>query len=45
MLSDRLEEGTAKFGGRSAILLGDMLWDEPGYACRIDGRMNGERFI
>ena len=27
------------------MLWGYMLWDGPGYACRIDGRMDGELFI
>ena len=38
-LSDRLVEGTVKFGGGSVMLWGCMLWDVPGYACRIYGRM------
>ena len=44
-LSDRLVEGTVKFGGGSVMLWGCMLWDVPGYACRIDGRMDGDLFI
>ena len=44
-LSDRLVEGTVKFGGGSVMLWGRMLWDGPGYACRIDGRMDGDLFI
>ena len=27
------------------MLWGCMLWDGPGYACRIDGRMDGDLFI
>ena len=34
-----------KFGGGSVMLWGCMLWDGPGYACRIDGRMDGDLFI
>ena len=34
-----------KFGGGSEILWGCMLWDGPGYASRIDGRMDGDLFI
>ena len=34
-----------KFGGGSVILWGHMLWDGHGYACRIDGRIDGELFI
>ena len=44
-LSDRLVEGIVKFGGGSVMLWGCMLWDGPGYACRIDGRMDGDLFI
>ena len=44
-LSDRLVEGTVKFGGGSVMLWGCILWDGPGYACRIDGRMDGDLFI
>ena len=44
-LSDRQVEGTVKFGGRSVMLWGCMLWDGPGYASRIDGRMDGVLFI
>ena len=44
-LSDRLVEGTVKFGVGSVMLWGCMLWDGPGYASRIDGRMDGDLFI
>ena len=44
-LSDRLIEGTVKFGGGSVMLYGCMLWDRPGYAYRIDGRMHGDLLI
>ena len=44
-LSNRLVEGTVKFGGGSVMLWGSMLWDGPGYGCRIDGRMDGDLFI
>ena len=44
-LSDRLVEGTVKFGGGSVMLWGCMLWDGPWYASRIDGRMDGDLFI
>ena len=40
-----LVEGTVKFRGGSVMLWGCMLWDGPGQACRIDGRMDGELFI
>ena len=42
-MSDRLMKETAKFGGGSLIMWGCMLWDV-GYACKIDGRMNGELY-
>src|SRR3979490_2641759 len=41
-LSDRLVEGIVKFGGGSVMVWGCMLWDGPGYACKIDGRMDGD---
>ena len=40
-LSDRLVEGTLKFGGGSLMVWGCMLWDGVGYACKIDGRWMG----
>jgi len=43
-LSDRLVQGTVKFGGGSVMVWGCMLWDGPGYACRIDGRMDGDLY-
>ena len=44
-LSNRLVEGTQKFGGGSLMVWGCMLWDGVGYACRIDGRMDGDLYI
>jgi transposase len=44
-LSDRLVQGTQKFGGGSVMVWGCMLWNGPGYACKIDGRMNGDLYI
>ena len=44
-LSDRLVEGIVKFGGGSVMVWGCMLWDGPGYACKIDGRIDGDLFI
>jgi transposase len=44
-LSDRLVEGTLKFGGGSLMMWGCMTWDGPGIATRIDGRMNGELYL
>jgi hypothetical protein len=41
-LSDRLVQGTAKFGEGSVMVLGCMLWDGAEYACKIDGSMDGE---
>ena len=44
-LSDRLVEGTVKFGGGNLMMWGCMLWDGPGYACKIDGRMDGDLYV
>jgi transposase len=44
-LSDRLVEGTLKFGGGSLMVWGCMLWEGVGYACKIDGRMDGDLYI
>ena len=41
-LSDRLVEGTLKFGGGSLMIWGYMLWDGVGDASKIDGRMDGD---
>ena len=43
-LSERLVNGTKKFGGGSLMMWGCMLWDGVGYACKIDGRMDGELY-
>jgi len=43
-LNDRLVEGTLKFGGGSVMVWGCMLWEGPGYAVKIDGRMDGELY-
>jgi transposase len=44
-LSDRLVQGTQKFGGGSLMMWGCMLWDGVGYACKIDGRMDGDLYL
>jgi Transposase/DDE superfamily endonuclease len=44
-LTDKSIEGTLKFGGGSLMLWGCMLWDGVGYACRIDGRMDGDLYV
>jgi hypothetical protein len=41
-LSERLVEGTLKFGGGSVMVWGCMTWEGVGYAVKIDGRMNGD---
>ena len=43
-LSDRLVEGTKKFGGGSVMVWGCMMWDGTGVACKIDGRMDGDLY-
>lgn len=44
-LSDRLVEGTKKFGGGSLMMWGCMMWDGVGYACKIDGRMDADLYV
>jgi hypothetical protein len=44
-LSDRLVEGTLKYGGGSVMVWGCMMWDGVGYATKIDGRMDGDLYI
>jgi hypothetical protein len=44
-LSDRLVEGTLKFGGGSIIVWECMTWDGVGNACKIDGRMDGNLYV
>ena len=44
-LSDRVVQGTRKFGGGSLMVWGCMLWEGVGYACKIDGRMDGELYV
>lgn len=43
-LQDRHVDGTVKFGGGSLMMWGCMLWDGPGYATKIDGRMDAELY-
>ena len=43
-LSDRLVQGTQKFGGGSVMVWGCMGWDGAGYACKIDGRMDADLY-
>ena len=43
-LSDRVVEGTVKFGGGLLMMWGCMMWEGVGYACKIDGRMDGELY-
>ena len=44
-LSERLVESTVKFGGGSVMVWGCMLWEGVGFACKIDGRMDGDLYI
>ena len=43
-LSDCLVEGTLKFGGGSMMMWGCMTWEGPGYACKIDGKMDADLY-
>jgi hypothetical protein len=43
-LSNRLVQGTLKFGGGSLMIWGCMLWEGPGYACRIEGKMDADLY-
>ena len=43
-LSDRLVKETVKFEGGYLMMWGYMLWEGVGFACKIDGRMDGELY-
>ena len=43
-LSDRLVEGTLKFGGGSLMIWGCMTWEGVGLACKIDGKMDANLY-
>lgn len=43
-LSDRLVEGTLKFGGGSLMFWGCMCWEGVGYGVKIDGKMDAELY-
>ena len=44
-LSNRTVQGTLKFGGGSLMMWGCMTWKGVGYACKIDGKMDGDLYI
>ena len=44
-LSDRLVEGTVKFGGGSITIWRCMTWKGVGYAAKIDGRVNNDLYL
>jgi len=41
----RTVSGTVKFGGGSLMVWGCMMWSGVGYACKIDGRMDGDLYV
>jgi len=43
-LSDRLVEGTVKFGGGNLMMWGCMSWEGVGYATKIDGKMDADLY-
>ena len=44
-LSHRLVSGTLNFGGGSLMLWGCIFWEGCGYACQIEGKINGELYV
>ena len=44
-LSDRVIEGTVKFGGGNVMMWGCMGWDGVGYTTRIEGRMDADLYV
>ena len=44
-LSDRLVNGTVKFGGGSCMIWGCMLWQGPGHIHHIEGTMDGDLYV
>lgn len=44
-LNDRLVNGTVKFGGGNLMIWGCMFWEGPGYATKIDGRMDADLYV
>ena len=44
-LSDRLVEGTLKFGRSCLMVWSCMLWDGVGYACKIDRKMDADLYV
>jgi transposase len=44
-LSDRLVQGTLKFGGGSVMVWGCMTWEGVGMATKIDGKMDGDLYV
>ena len=44
-LSERLVEGTMKFGGGNIMMWGCMFWEGTGYATKIEGTMNTDLYI
>src|SRR5258705_9344902 len=39
-----INSGHSEFGGGSLMMRGCMTWEGPGYACKIDGRMDADLY-
>ncbi|KIM19992.1 hypothetical protein M408DRAFT_30749 [Serendipita vermifera MAFF 305830] len=44
-LSERLVDGTVKFGGGSLVIWSCILWEGPSFACKIESKMDGDLHI
>lgn len=44
-VTDRTVNGTLKFGGGSIMIWGCITWDGPGFATKIDGKMDADLYV